>query len=72
MDDEALSRARMRFQNSLYGKIFGKSPPFNQLKRVLQAKRSEVGNFHISDFPNGYLLIQCETNKAMQTLLFDG
>lgn len=28
--------------------------------------------FHISDLQNGYLLIHCETNFAMQTLLFEG
>lgn len=71
MDQEALSRARIWFQNSLCGKVFSKPHPFDQLKGILQAKWSEIGTFHISDLPNGYLLIRCETNDAMQTLLFD-
>lgn len=71
MDNEALYRARLHFQTSLYGKFFGKPPPFDQVKEILQSKWSDLGVFHISDLPNGYLFIRCETLDAMQRLLFD-
>lgn len=39
---------------------------------ILQAKWSEIGVIYISNLPNDYLLIRCETHEAMQKLLFDG
>lgn len=71
MDNEALSRVRMKFWIALFGKLFCKPPSFNQLKIILQTKWSEIDIFHIADHQNGYLLIRCETQKAMQWLLFD-
>lgn len=53
LDRDTVSRARIRFQTSLYGKFFGKSPPFEQVKEILSFKRNELGVFQISDLPNG-------------------
>lgn len=72
MDRDAMSRALMRFQNSLYGKFFSKPPPFDQVKLILHSKWSNIGLIHISHLPNGFLLLRCETHEAMQKLLFDG
>lgn len=71
LDRDTVSTARLHFQTSLYRKFFGKSPPFEQVKEILSSKWNELGSFQISDLPNGYLLIQCETMEAMQRLLFD-
>lgn len=43
VDDEALGRARMKFQNALYGKFFGKPPSFEQVKLILLAKWADIG-----------------------------
>lgn len=72
LDQDTISRARMRFQIALYGKFFGKPPPFEQVKEILSAKWNNLGLFQISNLPNGYLLIQCSTHEAMQKLLFEG
>lgn len=38
MDMEAQSRVWMLFQNSLYGKVFGKPPPFEQVTMQMMTK----------------------------------
>lgn len=72
LDKDALARARMRFQYSLYGKFFGKPPPFEQEKNALLVKWADLGNIQISNLPNGFLLIRCATESTMQRLLLDG
>lgn len=72
LDRDTVSRARIRFQTALYGKFFGKSPPFEQVKEILSSKWNELGNFQISDLPNGYLLIRCGTEEVMKRMLFEG
>lgn len=72
MDLEAKNRAKMQFQHSLYGKFFGKAPPFDIVKANLLARWEEFGEIFISDLPNGYLLIRCAAHKAMQRILFEG
>ncbi|XP_039146757.1 uncharacterized protein LOC120283996 [Dioscorea cayenensis subsp. rotundata] len=72
VDHDTLSRARMRFQTALYGKFFGKSPPFEQVKEILSEKWAKIGTFHISDLPNEYLLIWCDNQEAMNRLMFEG
>lgn len=72
LDGNALSRARRRFQHSLYGKFFCKPPPFEQVKMFLLAKWVEVGEVLISDLPNGFLLIRCGSHDVMQQLLTNG
>lgn len=62
----------MRFQTSLYGKFFGKSPSFEQIKEILSSKWEGLSHFEISNLLNGYLLIWCGTLEAMQRLLFEG
>lgn len=57
IDDEAMARARMKFQFTLYGKLFGKPPPFDQVKAALIYKWEGIGEVFISDLPNGFLLI---------------
>lgn len=59
LDSDALTKAHRRFQFALYGKLFGKSPPFDQVKDILTAKWANLGEVSISDLPNGYLLIRC-------------
>ncbi|XP_039119157.1 uncharacterized protein LOC120255388 [Dioscorea cayenensis subsp. rotundata] len=72
VDDEALGRARMKFQNSLYGKFFGKPPSFDEVKLILMAKWVDIGEVCISDLPNGFLLIRYGSHSVMQKLLHDG
>lgn len=72
MDFDVTSRAKMHFQNSLYHNFFWKPPPFDQVKIIVQAKWSDLGAVHISNLPNGFLLIHCETNEVIQKILFDG
>lgn len=72
MDHDTVSRAHQRFQTSLYGMFFGKSPPFEQVKQILSAKWDDIGAFQLSDLPNGYLLIRCENQETMQRLMFEG
>lgn len=68
IDGEALNRAHMKFQNSLYGKFFGKPPPFEQVKQILMVKWADIAEILISDLPNGFLLIQCGSHMIMQKL----
>ncbi|XP_039113739.1 uncharacterized protein LOC120249304 [Dioscorea cayenensis subsp. rotundata] len=72
LDRDAVSRASLRFQTSLYGKFFGKAPPFDQIKEILSSKWSDLGAVQISDLPNGYLLIRCENQDTMHLLMFEG
>lgn len=72
LDEDSINRGGMKFQFALYGKFFGKSPPFEKVKSLLLTKWSEFGETFISDVPNGFLLIQCSTEKAMQRLLLEG
>ncbi|XP_039123512.1 uncharacterized protein LOC120260138 [Dioscorea cayenensis subsp. rotundata] len=72
LDADTLSRARLRFQHSLFGKFFGKPPSFEQVKLFLLKKWENFGEFLISDLPNGFLLIRCSSQTAMQHLLSDG
>lgn len=72
LDNDALSRARRRFQFALYGKLFGKLPSFNQVKDTLLAKWANVGEVFISNLPNGYLLIRCTSQQVMQHLITEG
>lgn len=67
-----MSIARLKFQYAIYGKLFGKSPPFAEVKTDLIAKWSAYGKIIISDLPNALLLIRCSSQKAMQHLLLDG
>lgn len=57
---------------ALYGKLFGKSPPFETVKSILMGLWKPYGVFHLSDMPNAYLLIRCETETTKQQLLFGG
>lgn len=38
IDGDALTYAHLKFQNLLFGKFFGKPPPFEQVKAYLSAK----------------------------------
>lgn len=71
MDHEAKARAKMRFRYSLYGKFFGKPPLLDLVKLNLQAKWKSFSVVHISNLPNTYLLIHCEMNEAMQSIIFE-
>ncbi|KAJ0961230.1 hypothetical protein J5N97_000776 [Dioscorea zingiberensis] len=65
-------RTHQRFQHALYGKLFGKDPPFGIVKASLLGLWNELGTIHISDMPNGFLLIRCATAEARDHLLFGG
>lgn len=67
-----MDKARLRFQNALYGKFFGKPPPFEQVKKILTTLWSNVGEVLISDLPNGYLLLRCASQDVMHKILFEG
>ncbi|XP_039121328.1 uncharacterized protein LOC120258056 [Dioscorea cayenensis subsp. rotundata] len=71
-DGDSLSRAHQRFQHALFGKFFGKPPPFEQVKKSLMDKWAFVGELQISDLPNGFLLIRCPSHDASQHLLTNG
>lgn len=62
----------MKFQNSLFRKVFGKSPPFDQVKASLFAKWGDYGEMMISDLPNGFLLIRYPSHDVLKKLLTDG
>lgn len=62
----------MKFQTALYGKLFGKSPSFEQVKSSLIDKWAGIGETFISDLPNGFLLIRCSSEKVMERLLLEG
>lgn len=72
LDNEAIYRASRRFQFALYGKLFGKSPPFEHVKSELISKWSNYGEIHISDLPNGFMLVHCSSQQSVQNLLSDG
>ncbi|XP_039141982.1 uncharacterized protein LOC120279183 [Dioscorea cayenensis subsp. rotundata] len=72
IDGDALARAHLKFQNSLFGKFFGKPPPFDQVKAFLSAKWSQFGEVLISDLPNGFLLLRCDSHDTLKHLLCDG
>lgn len=72
LDVEAIGRGRRKFQHALYGKLFGKPPPFDQVKYTLLSKWAEFGEIFISDLPNGFLLIRCSTKLAMKHILLGG
>lgn len=72
VDDDALTRAHMRFQHALYEKLFGKPPPFDQVKAPLCAKWADIGEVFISDLPNGFILIRCTSHLVSQGLLTEG
>ncbi|XP_039119690.1 uncharacterized protein LOC120255988 [Dioscorea cayenensis subsp. rotundata] len=72
VDDDAKQKAHRRFSQALYGKLFGKSPPFETVKAALLGLWKPYGVIHIADMPNGYLLIRCETESTKQQLLFKG
>lgn len=72
VDDDILSRVRMKSQHALYSKFFGKPPPFKQVKQYLMVKWDKFGEVSISNFPNGFILIRCGSNEVMQRLLTGG
>lgn len=72
VDADIKLRAQIRFQLALYGKLFGKSSPFEMVKTILLGLWKTLGVVHISDMSNGYLLIRCETEATKQHLLFGG
>lgn len=72
VDAETKQKAQRRFSLGLYGKLFGKSPPFETVKATLLGLWKPYGVVHIADMPNGYLLIRCETDATKQQLLFRG
>lgn len=72
MDTEMKQRAHRKFHLALYGKLFGKSPLFETVKTILMGLWKSYGIVHISNMPNGYLLIRCETDSTKQQLLFGG
>lgn len=72
LDSDVISRARNKFHNSLFGKLFGKPPQFDQVKASLLAKWGDFGELIISDIPNGLLLIHCPSHNVLEKLLTDG
>ncbi|XP_039123445.1 uncharacterized protein LOC120260068 [Dioscorea cayenensis subsp. rotundata] len=72
LDSDALDRARLRFQYSLFGKFFGKPPAFEQVKNILLKKWENIGEILISDLPNGFILLRCPNQTVLQRLLSEG
>lgn len=64
MNCEAITCARMRFRNFLYGKFFGKPPLYDQVKMSLMAKWVDIVRFNS--------LIRCVSHNVMQRLLLEG
>lgn len=65
IDADIRLRAHRRFQFALYGKLFGKSSPFEVAKAFLMGLWKVYGMTHISNMPNGFH-IRCETEEAKQ------
>lgn len=72
IDEDTKVRARLTCQHALYAKLFGKAPVFEYIKTVLLGQWQEFGRISISDMPNGFMLIRCETNEAKKKIDFRG
>ncbi|KAJ0979702.1 hypothetical protein J5N97_015176 [Dioscorea zingiberensis] len=72
VDEGTKLRARMRFKFAMYGKLFGRSPIFEHVTLSLTKQWSSIGQVQISDMPNGFLLIRCESDEVKQQLLYGG
>lgn len=57
---------------SLYAKFLGKSLPLDQAKLILADAWRVLGDFTVSDLPNGFYFIRCETFVMEAKLLWDG
>lgn len=72
IDKETCSRAQDCFANALYGKFLGRPPPLEIVNNVWVTRCREWGEVTVADLPNGYFLIRCATQLAMQNILFAG
>lgn len=72
LDNDAINRGLSKFQYALYGKLFGKPSPFEQVKTTLLTKWSDIGETFISNLRNDFLLICCTSENVMKRLLLEG
>lgn len=72
LDEDIRSRAQDRFANALYGKFLGRPLPLDIVTKVLLDRWKEWGKITIADIPNGYFLIRCDSQLALQNILFNG
>lgn len=72
LDNKTILRAGRCFQYAHYGKFFGKSPLFSQVKTDLLSKWASFGKVSIYDLPNKFMLIRCPSQQVMHHVLLDG
>lgn len=56
-------------QTALYAKFLGKSLPLDQAKLALADVWRSLGEFSISDLPNGFYFTRCESLEMQAKLL---
>lgn len=65
-------QAKDSMQTSLYAKFLGKALPLEQAKLALDDAWRGIGDFSITDLPNGFYFIKCKTSDMQERLLGDG
>lgn len=66
------TRASECFQNALYGKFLGKTPPLELIQSTLTEKWLVWGSCHIGVMLNGYFFVQCESIEMMKAIMLEG
>lgn len=59
-------------QYALYAKFLGKSLPLDQAKQALAEAWHNLGTFSITDLPNGFYFIRCDSLEMQAKLLWKG
>ncbi|XP_039138906.1 uncharacterized protein LOC120276249 [Dioscorea cayenensis subsp. rotundata] len=72
IDRDQWHSARDSMQTVLYAKFLGKSLPLDQAKLALSDAWKGLGDFSISDLPNGFYFVRCSSLDMQAKLLWDG
>ncbi|XP_039134867.1 uncharacterized protein LOC120272170 [Dioscorea cayenensis subsp. rotundata] len=72
IDRDQWLTARDKMHSALYAKFLGKSLPLDQAKHALADAWKGLGEFSITDLPNGFYFIRCESIEMQSKLLWDG
>lgn len=72
MDKDIRFRAQVRFANSFYGKFLRWPLPLEIVNKVIIDRWKEWGEVAVADLSNGYFLIHCSSQIAMQNICIWG
>ncbi|XP_039134936.1 uncharacterized protein LOC120272238 [Dioscorea cayenensis subsp. rotundata] len=72
LDREQWNSARNMMHSALYAKFLGKSLPLDQAKLAMANAWKGLGEFSVSDLPNGFYFINCESLDMQAKLLWEG